>query len=140
MHSDERLAVALLARTDYGRVATSVRALPFLAFARHIVADGRVLLRLPRSWGCHRACAGNVVAYGSDNLGSAEPGEGLWSVQIVGACTAYEPTAAESERFGAAPGLVDGVPYEPVHLRIEPQFGTVHSAGDSPERHFAHML
>lgn len=140
MHSDERLAVDLLARTDYGRVATSVRALPFLAFARHIVADGRVLLRLPRSWGCHRACVGNVVAYGSDNLGSAGPGESLWSVQIVGECAAYEPTSAEAERFGAAPRLVDGVPYEPVHLRIEPQFGTVHSAGDGLERHFAHIL
>jgi len=121
-------------------VATSMRALPFLAFARHIVEDGRVLLRLPRSCGYHRACIGSVVAYGSDNLNSVGPGENLWSVQIVGECTAHEPTAAEAERFGTAPRLVDGVPYEPVHLRIEPQFGTVHSAGDSVERHFAHML
>ncbi|MFJ9540154.1 pyridoxamine 5'-phosphate oxidase family protein [Streptomyces sp. NPDC101225] len=140
MHSDARLAVDLLARTGHGHIATSVRALPFLAFARHVVQDGRVLLRLPRSCGCHRACVGSVVAYGSDNLSSARPGEGLWSVQIVGACADHEPTAAESERFGAAPRTVDGVPYEPVHLRIEPQFGSVHSADDGLERHFAHML
>lgn len=140
MHSDARLAVDLLARTDYGRVATSMRALPFLAFARHIVEDGRVLLRLPRSCGYHRACIGSVVAYGSDNLNSVRQGENLWSVQIVGECAAHEPTAAEAERFGTAPRLVDGVPYEPVHLRIEPRFGTVHSVGDGLERHFAHML
>ena len=30
--------------------------------------------------GYHQACAGSVVAYGADNLGSARPGEGLWSV------------------------------------------------------------
>lgn len=139
MPSDERLAVDLLARTDYGRVATSMRALPFLAFARHIVDDGRVLLRLPRSCGYHRACVGGVVAYGADNLSSARPGEGLWSVQVVGECTAYEPTAAELARFGPAPRVVDGKPYEPVYLRVEPQFGTVHSTDGALESHFAHM-
>ena len=102
MPSDERLAVELLARTDYGRVATSMRALPFLAFARHIVEDGRALLRMPRSCGYHRACIGSPVAYGSDNLSSARPGEGLWSVQVVGECAAHEPIAAQIERFGPA--------------------------------------
>ncbi|MEU6351217.1 pyridoxamine 5'-phosphate oxidase family protein [Streptomyces sp. NPDC047072] len=136
--SDERLAVDLLARTDYGRVATSMRALPFLAFARHIVTDRRILIRMPRSVGWHRACAGGVVAYGSDNLGSLRPGEALWSVQVVGECTAYEPTAAEIERFGPAPERVDGEPYEPVYLAVDPQFGTVHSADGGLERHFGH--
>ncbi|MFF4270477.1 pyridoxamine 5'-phosphate oxidase family protein [Streptomyces sp. NPDC001536] len=139
MPSDERLAVELLARTDYGRVATSMRALPFLAFARHVVDDGRVLLRLPRICGYHRACVGGVVAYGADNLSSARPGEGLWSAQVVGECTAYEPTAAELARFGPAPRVVDGEPYEPVYLRVEPQFGTVHSTDGALESHFAHM-
>ncbi|MES5819282.1 pyridoxamine 5'-phosphate oxidase family protein [Streptomyces sp. RG80] len=139
MPSDEQLALELLARTDYGRVATSMRALPFLAFARHLVADGRVLLRLPGNCGYHRACVGAVVAYGADNLSSARPGEGLWSVQVVGECTAYEPTAAELERFGPAPRIVDGEPYEPVHLCVEPQFGTVHSTDGALESHFAHM-
>lgn len=139
MSSDEQLAVELLARTDYGRVATSMRALPFLAFARHVVHDGRVLLRLPRNCGYHRACAGGVVAYGADNLSSARPGEGLWSVQVVGECSAYEPTAAELERFGPVPRLVDGEPYEPVYLLVEPQFGTVHSTDGALESRFAHM-
>ncbi|WP_442817184.1 pyridoxamine 5'-phosphate oxidase family protein [Streptomyces sp. NBC_01334] len=82
MPTDERLAVDLLARTQYGRVAASLRAMPFLACARHIVVDGRLLLRMHRGHGYHRACAGHVVAYGSDNLDRARPGsaEGRWSV------------------------------------------------------------
>ncbi|MFF0012740.1 pyridoxamine 5'-phosphate oxidase family protein [Streptomyces sp. NPDC005374] len=134
----EQFAVRLLARTDHGRVATSVRALPFLAFARHIVADGRVLLRMPRSVGHHRACAGSVVAYGSDNLGCARPGEDLWSAQVVGECAAYEPSAAEIDRFGAAPRLVDGEPYEPVYLSVRPRFGTVHLTDSGRESLFGH--
>ncbi|PZT69049.1 pyridoxamine 5'-phosphate oxidase family protein [Streptomyces sp. SW4] len=131
--SGDPRALRLLARTGHGRAATSMRALPFLAFARHIVADGRVLLRMPRSCGYHRACVGSVVAYGADNLGSARPGEGLWTAQVVGRCEAHEPTAEEIERFGPAPATVDGVPFEPVYLRIEPEFGTVHSADGAPE-------
>ncbi|MFB6555950.1 pyridoxamine 5'-phosphate oxidase family protein [Streptomyces sp. NPDC056405] len=126
MPSDAQLAVGLLGRTTHGRAATSLRALPFLAFARHIVADGRVLLRMPRSCGYHQVCAGSVVAYGADNLSSAAPGESLWTVQVVGRCEDHEPTAAEIERFGPAPRQVDGEPFEPVYLRIEPQFGSVH--------------
>ncbi|MFH9435433.1 pyridoxamine 5'-phosphate oxidase family protein [Streptomyces rochei] len=125
MPSDAQLAVGLLGRTAYGRAATTLRALPFLAFARHIVADGRVLLRMPRSCGYHRVCAGSVVAYGADNLASAAPGESLWTVQVVGRCETYEPSAAEIDRFGPAPGRVDGEPFEPVYLRIEPRFGAV---------------
>ncbi|WP_406331439.1 pyridoxamine 5'-phosphate oxidase family protein [Streptomyces sp. NBC_00203] len=138
--ADEQLAVELIGRTDYGRVATSMRALPFLAFARHIVVDGRVLLRMPRSCGYHRACAGSVVAYGTDNLSSARPGESLWSVQIVGQCESVEPTAAELELFGPAPRVVDGEPFEPVYLGIDPQFSTVHSTDGGLEGQFQHVL
>ncbi|MFC7813340.1 MULTISPECIES: pyridoxamine 5'-phosphate oxidase family protein [unclassified Streptomyces] len=126
MPSDAQLAVGLLGRTAYGRAATTMRALPFLATARHIVADGRVLLRMPRSCGYHQVCAGSVVAYGADNLGSAAPGESVWTVQVVGRCETHEPSAAEIDRFGPAPGRVDGEPFEPVYLRIEPRFGSVH--------------
>ena len=136
----EQLAVDLLSRTDHGRVATTLRALPFLAFASHIVQDGRLLLRMPRSHGYHHACVGSVVAYGADNLGSAGPGEGLWSVQVVGACESYDPTADQVERFGPAPATVDGESYEPVYLRIEPQLSTVHSADGGLERHFGPTL
>lgn len=137
--ADEKLAVELIGRADYGQVATSMRALPFLAFARHIVADGRVLLRMPRNCGFHHACAGSVVAYGTDNLSSARPGESLWSVQIVGRCEPIEPTAAERELFGPAPRFVDGEPFEPVYLIIEPQFATVHSTDSGLERQFQHI-
>jgi hypothetical protein len=34
---------------------------------------------------------------------------------------------------------VDGEPYEPVYLSVEPQFGTVHSTDGGLERHFEHM-
>lgn len=130
---DPRSAIALLARARYGRAATSVRALPFLAPARHIVADGRVLLRLPANCGDQRACAGGVVAYGADNLGSARPGEGVWTVRVVGWCEAHEPTAAELERFGPAPARMDGEPFDPVYLRIEPRFAEVHALDGAPE-------
>ncbi|MDQ0934139.1 hypothetical protein QFZ49_004079 [Streptomyces turgidiscabies] len=46
MPTDEQRAADLLGRVEHGRVATSMRALPFLASARHIVVDGRVLVRL----------------------------------------------------------------------------------------------
>lgn len=135
----DRLAVGLLARADHGRAVTSMRALPFIALARHIVVDGRVLLRMPRSCGYHRACVGGVVAYGADNLSSAGPGEGLWSAQVVGECTAHDPTPAEIARFGPAPRRVDGEPYEPVYLSLDPRFGTVHSTDDGLESHFEHI-
>ncbi|MER7676620.1 pyridoxamine 5'-phosphate oxidase family protein [Streptomyces sp. NPDC096934] len=140
MPTDEQLAVDLMRRTDHGRVAASRHALPLLAAARHIVVDGRVLLRMHRGCGSHQACAGGVIAYGTDNLSSARPGERLWSVQIVGRCEAVEPTAAERERFGPAPRLVDGERFDPVYLGVTPQVCTVHSTDDGLERQFQHIL
>ncbi|MEW2525556.1 pyridoxamine 5'-phosphate oxidase family protein [Streptomyces sp. NPDC047071] len=125
--SDQQLAFALLRRTDYGRVATSMRALPFLAAARHIVTDGHVLLRMHRGFGYHDACVGSVVAYGADNLGTAAAAEGQWTVQLVGLCEAVRPTTAELARFGAPPRFVDGEPYDAVYLRIAPQKAVVHT-------------
>lgn len=129
MPTDEQRAAELLGRVEHGRVATSMRALPFLASARHIVVDGRVLLRLHRGHGYHRACVGGVVAYGAEvpsAVASARSRQS-WSVQVVGECAAVEPTTAELDRFGPAPRSVDGVPFDPVYLRVEPQFATVHS-------------
>ncbi|MET7573577.1 pyridoxamine 5'-phosphate oxidase family protein [Streptomyces sp. NPDC005492] len=133
MSSDAELAVDLLARTDHGRVATTLGALPFLAPARHIVADERLLLRMPRSHGHHHACVDRVVAYGADNLDSAGPEDGLWSVQVIGTCEPYEPTADQVERFGPTRDAM-------VYLRIEPRLSTVHSADGGPERRFGPTL
>ncbi|MDV9169515.1 pyridoxamine 5'-phosphate oxidase family protein [Streptomyces sp. W16] len=133
MSEDAQPAIALLARTDHGRVATTLRALPFLAFAGHIVQDGRLLLRMPRSFGHHHACVGSVVAYGADNLDSAGPGEELWSVQVIGTCEPHEPTTDQVERFGPARDAM-------VYLRIEPRLGTVHSVDGGLERHFGPTL
>ena len=45
MSPEELHAIELLRRVPYGRVATSMRALPFLALARHVVVNGKVVLR-----------------------------------------------------------------------------------------------
>lgn len=129
MSEDAQPAVALLSRTDHGRVATTLRALPFLALAGHIVQDGRLLLRMPLSHGHHHACVGSVVAYGADNLDSAGPGEELWSAQVIGRCEPHEPTADQVERFGPARDAM-------VYLRIEPRLGTVHAVDGGLERRF----
>jgi len=133
MPTDEQLAVDLLARTDRGRVATTLGALPFLAPARHIVADERLLLRMPRSHGHHHACVDRVVAYGADNLDSAGPDDDLWSVQVIGTCEPHEPTAEQVERFGPTRGAM-------VYLRIEPRLSTVHPTDGGLERHFGPTL
>ncbi|WP_447038443.1 pyridoxamine 5'-phosphate oxidase family protein [Streptomyces sp. DSM 118878] len=129
MPTDEQLAFELLSRTDYGQVATSMRALPFLAAARHIVVDGRLLLRMHRGYDYHQACVGSVVAYGADNLNeaSASARDGHWTVQLIGLCTAVEPTNTALERFGPTPHLADGELFAPVYLRIEPQVTKVHT-------------
>ncbi|MFJ4687755.1 pyridoxamine 5'-phosphate oxidase family protein [Streptomyces sp. NPDC088789] len=133
--ADLSLATALLGRVDYGRVAASMRALPFLAPARHIVSDGGVLLRMHRHSGYQQACVGHVVAYGTDNMSLVRPGSpgGQWSVQVVGECAAAEPTSAELTRLGPAPRLVDGRPFAPVYLRVSPRFATVHSMDDGSD-------
>ncbi|MFI6683054.1 pyridoxamine 5'-phosphate oxidase family protein [Streptomyces sp. NPDC050485] len=137
MSSEEARAIELLGRVPYGRVATSMRALPFVAPARHIVVDGRVLLRLHAGLGYHHACLGSVVAYGADNLGSDR--ERVWSVQFTGTSERFEPTTGELELFGPPPREVDGEPFDPVYMRIEPQFVTVHSLDYSKERQLQHV-
>ncbi len=124
MSTDEIRAIELLSRVSYGRVATSMRAMPFVAPARHVVSDGRVLLRMHRGLGYHRACNGSVVAYGADNCDSGA--EHIWSVQFTGTAEIVEPTAEERAAFGPEPVRVDGEPFTPVFMRIDPQFVTVH--------------
>ncbi|MFE2041502.1 pyridoxamine 5'-phosphate oxidase family protein [Streptomyces sp. NPDC059477] len=136
--ADMSLATDLLGRIDYGRVAASMRALPFLVPARHIVSRGRVLLRMHGRHGYPQACVGQVVAYGADSVDPVRPLSpgGQWSVQVVGACEAADPSAAELDRLGPAPRAVDGRPYEPVYLSVTPQFATVHSTDDGLRRQF----
>lgn len=132
MSTEEIRAIELLSRVSYGRVATSMRAMPFVAPARHIVADGDVLIRLHRGLGYHRACNGSVVAYGADNLDS--DAENVWSVQFTGTAEIVEPTEEQLAAFGPQPRSVDGEPFEPVYMRIEPQFVTVHTLDYTSER------
>ncbi|MFJ9076568.1 pyridoxamine 5'-phosphate oxidase family protein [Streptomyces sp. NPDC102278] len=141
MSPEELHAVELLRRVPYGRVATSMRALPFLALARHIVVDGGVVLRMHAGFGHHQACSGSVVSYGADNFNSGD--RRLWSVQCTGTAELVEPTNAELELFGPGPHFVDGAVFDPVYMRIEPQLVTVHTlAGSrsSHDREYQHAL
>ncbi|MFE2374395.1 pyridoxamine 5'-phosphate oxidase family protein [Streptomyces sp. NPDC059398] len=123
MPIEEQRAIALLSRVSYGRVAASMRALPFLAIARHIVSDGCVVLRMHAGHGHHEACAGSVVAYAADNLASGDAH--IWSVQFTGTAELTAPDAEEISRFETAPVQVNGEPYDAVYLRIRPQFATL---------------
>ncbi|MEU0270878.1 pyridoxamine 5'-phosphate oxidase family protein [Streptomyces sp. NPDC006307] len=122
--TDEPLAVELLGRMPYGRIATSLRALPAVAPARHIVSgdgeDREVLLRMDRRLGYHHACHGTVVAYGADNFNSGA--DVLWSVQFTGTARLADPTPRELALLGAAPDHLD-----PVYLRVRPGFVSVHT-------------
>ncbi|MFB7308818.1 pyridoxamine 5'-phosphate oxidase family protein [Streptomyces sp. NPDC056192] len=127
-------AIELIRRVRYGRLATSRRALPFLAVARHLVIDGRVVLRMHSGLGHHESCDGTVVAYGVDNFDAVATGEGggedsgaLWSVQFTGPAAVVHPTEEQRTRFGAAPLQVNGEPFEPVFLRLDPHFVTMHT-------------
>ncbi|MCK7623848.1 pyridoxamine 5'-phosphate oxidase family protein [Streptomyces sp. RS10V-4] len=136
MPTDDSRALDLLSRIPYGRVSASRRALPFTAVARHIVAGGRVVLRLHRGYGYHRALDGSVVAYEADNANSGA--RDTWSVQFTGTARATEPDRAERELFGRAPHLADGDPFDPVFLRIEPEFVTLHHLTEVPVAGYAH--
>ncbi|WP_326660105.1 pyridoxamine 5'-phosphate oxidase family protein [Streptomyces sp. NBC_00385] len=129
MSSEELHAIQLLGRVPYGRLATSMRALPILTVARHIVTDGRVVLRMHGGLGYHDACDGAVVAYGADNYNAATSAgsRDLWSVQFTGPAQIVEPTCAQRELFGPAPAEVNGEPFAPAYLRLDPHFVTVHT-------------
>lgn len=129
MPSEELHAIDLLGRVPYGRLATSMRALPILAVARHIVVDGRVVLRMHSGLGYHEACNGTVVAYGADNFNAAPSGDDgeLWSVQFTGPAKIVHPTPEQRERFGAVPVQVNGEPFAPAYLGVDPHFVSVHT-------------
>jgi len=125
--------IELLGRVPYGRLATSMRALPFLAVARHIVSDGHILLRMHSGFGYHEACDGSVVAYGADNYNAASSGYGeepcgdLWSVQFTGPAEIAHPCPEQAELFGAAPVRANGEPFASAYLRVDPHFVTMHT-------------
>ncbi|MEI5034080.1 pyridoxamine 5'-phosphate oxidase family protein [Streptomyces sp. S1A(2023)] len=131
--------IELLRRVPYGRLATSMRALPFLTVARHIVCDGRILLRMHSGFGHHEACDGSVVAYGADNYNvvaygadnyndaACSDGGDLWSVQFTGPAEIVHPCPEQERLFGAAPVSVNGEPFAPAYLRVDPHFVTEHT-------------
>ncbi|NGO72513.1 pyridoxamine 5'-phosphate oxidase family protein [Streptomyces boncukensis] len=124
-------ALRLLPGIRYGRVAMSRHALPFVTVARHIVDAGGVVIRIHRGFGYHTALDGAVVAYEAGNIdtGATE----VWSVQFVGEARVVEPTGAQLIRFGPYSACTDGERYDPVYLRVEPEFVTVHRFSGVPQ-------
>lgn len=131
---ERETVLAMLAAVPYGRIALTRQALPYLAVARHIVADGQVVLRTHRGWGVHGAGDGTVVAYQADSTGTGTAQPDAWIAHITGTARACTPGAAQRALFGALPLSVDGDPFEPVYLRIEPRYATAyrvfHESGD----------
>ncbi|MFI2783853.1 pyridoxamine 5'-phosphate oxidase family protein [Streptomyces sp. ALB3] len=127
--ADRLRAVELLGSVRYGRLAMSMRALPFLAVARHLVVEGGVLLRMHKGFGFHEACDGSVVAYGADNFGSSRPGDAgdCWSVQFTGPVQIVQPVPEQRERFGTGPDEVNGEHFDPVYLRLDPHLAYMHT-------------
>ncbi|MEV6163557.1 pyridoxamine 5'-phosphate oxidase family protein [Streptomyces sp. NPDC052052] len=140
MPPEEVPAIELIGRVRYGRLATSMRALPILAVARHLVIDGRVVLRMHAGLGYHEACDGAVVAYGADNLDAAAAGDDDygWSVQFTGPAEIFRPTPEQQELFGPAPVQVNGEPFAPAHLAIAPHFASVHTLSFHASQPFNH--
>ncbi|MEV6563400.1 pyridoxamine 5'-phosphate oxidase family protein [Streptomyces kronopolitis] len=138
MPTDNHRAIELLSRTPYGRVSASRRALPFTTVARHLVLDGRLVLRLHQGHDYHQALDGSVVSYEADNVNSGE--NDTWSVQFTGTARVVDPTPVERELFGRPPLLADGAPFAPVFLRIEPEFVTLHCLSDVPALRYVHSV
>ncbi|MCY1652477.1 pyridoxamine 5'-phosphate oxidase family protein [Streptomyces sp. NPDC053741] len=127
--ADRLRAIELLGSVRYGRLAISMRALPFLAVARHLVIEDRVVLRMHRGLGFHESCDGSVVAYGADNFNTPAPGgtEDLWSVQFTGPVEIMDPGPGQRERFGTGPAEVNGEHFDPVYLRLDPRLAHMHT-------------
>jgi hypothetical protein len=117
-------SAALLARVPFGRLAATRGAMPFVVPTRHVVAAGALLVRLHAGLGYHRSCHGAVVAYEAEG---DSPQEELssWTVQCIGTARIVHP-ADDLGLFGPGPALVDGEPFVPVVLRIEPEISSVH--------------
>jgi nitroimidazol reductase NimA-like FMN-containing flavoprotein (pyridoxamine 5'-phosphate oxidase superfamily) len=117
-------ALAMLDAVPYGRLAVTRGALPYVAVARHVVADGQLILRTHRAWGVHRAGDGAVVAYEADNTATAQPE--AWVAHVTGTARALTPSEEHRALFGALPLSADGEPFEPVYLRIEPRYAAAY--------------
>ncbi|WP_405726056.1 pyridoxamine 5'-phosphate oxidase family protein [Streptomyces sp. NBC_01537] len=130
--AEHEAALALLAAVPYGRLALTREALPHMAVTRHIVTpDGHLILRTHKGWDIHRSADGAVVAYVADNTASGQPE--AWVVQLTGTAYAMIPSRAQRERFGEQPAAADGVPFEPVYLRIEPGYATSYRVSGLPQ-------
>ncbi|WP_227025171.1 pyridoxamine 5'-phosphate oxidase family protein [Streptomyces tsukubensis] len=150
MHALPLLAVARHIVTEDGRVLLRMHRGPGYheAIAGAVIAYGADNLGAhtlgaralaPGNPGAHTLCPGGPGGPGGPGARALCPGspgggdpvgglpDDLWAVQLIGVCAMVEPDSAEVRGFGPAPVTVDGERYDPVFLRVQPQFATVHS-------------
>ncbi|MCZ4118017.1 pyridoxamine 5'-phosphate oxidase family protein [Streptomyces sp. H39-S7] len=128
MSPQERRAIELVAGARYGRLALSRHAMPYIAVTRHVVVDEHVLIRAHRGSGVHSACDGSVVGYQADNLDTAT--DFVWSVHLTGTARVVPAPRNPGRMFEPLPSFVDDPAFEPVHLRIDPEFVDIQFARD----------
>lgn len=73
-------SLRLLDQTPVGRIIYTVRALPAIVPVSHLVDNGMVVVRTHVG----AECAGSVVAYQADELGSDGQDADCWSVTVTG--------------------------------------------------------
>ena len=124
-HRQLREALDLLPLVPFGRAAVSLRALPYVLPARHLVQGNHLLLRVNYGLADHRLLDGTVLSYEANTYGGPPPERsGHFSAQLVGTARVCEPTAEEERRLGPWLRYREGGD-APVHLRMTPHLGTV---------------
>jgi hypothetical protein len=73
-------SLRLLDEAPFGRIVYTVRALPAIVPVRHLVDNGMVVVRTHVG----AECAGSVVAYQADDLGSPDEHVKGWTVTVTG--------------------------------------------------------
>jgi hypothetical protein len=71
-------SLRLLTGAPFGRIVYTVRALPAIVPVRHLVDNGMIVVRTHVG----AECAGSVVAYQADEIGSCD--EDGWTVTVTG--------------------------------------------------------
>ncbi len=73
-------SLKLLDDVPIGRIVYTVRALPAIVPVRHLVDNGMIVVRTHVG----AECAGSVVAYQADDLGSPDDHAEAWTVTVTG--------------------------------------------------------
>ncbi|WP_062209929.1 hypothetical protein [Streptomyces sp. NBRC 109706] len=117
-------ALRLLPRVPHGRAAATVRALPWVLPASHLVTGDQLLLRVPTARGAALPLDGTVVAYEAHHEGDAA-GSAPWQAQLVGIVSVTDPERGARSAFPPAPRYARHP--EATYLRLAPRYAAVHT-------------